>query len=97
MQFSTSIASLVGELESAGHNVLRVEYRRALGRGLPREFDVTIEAIMSNDSSYNDAVAKLIVRESCLQELESKRDQATVTLDRHYGELLYLRQGGPPV
>lgn len=70
---------LVGEIESAGDTVSQVEQKRALLRGLSKDYDVTAEFIMGFASEYNDTVSKLIVRETRLNDLDSKSDYALLT------------------
>lgn len=79
VEYSNKILGLVGELESAGYTVSKVEQKHALLRGLPKEFDVTAEAIMISEQNYNQAVAKLIVRETRLEDLEIGREKAMAT------------------
>lgn len=46
--FSNKILELVNELKSAGHLITEIERKRELLRGLSKEVDVTVEAIMSS-------------------------------------------------
>lgn len=78
VKFSGQIFGLDPDLKSAGHHVLKVEKRCASVQGLPKEHDVTTEAIMSNDSSNCDEVSKLIMGESQMQKLDYQTDQAMV-------------------
>lgn len=54
---------LVCELDGAGHTISEHEQKRALLRGLPPEYDVTAETIMSESLGYREAVSKMVVRE----------------------------------
>lgn len=76
--YSNRILDLVNELESAGHQVSEVEKKRALLRGLTSEFDVTAETIMDGKHSYHEAVSKLIIRETRIQDTAEKEEKAFV-------------------
>lgn len=63
-------------MESAVHDVPAVEPERALLRGPPKDFDITAETIMSTGHDYNQAVSKLIVIETHLNEIDANRGKA---------------------
>lgn len=44
--YSNRILELVSELQSANHEMSKVEMNRALLRGLAKEFDITAESII---------------------------------------------------
>lgn len=79
IEFSSRIIGLVGELEKAGHDVSVVGKKGILLRGLPADFDVTSEAIMSTPHDFSQAVSKLIVRETRLKDLENSSEKAVTT------------------
>lgn len=60
----------VGEFEDARHKVMEIDRKSTLLRGTPGSFDVTVEATVSVDHIYSEALAKLVVRETTLQEKE---------------------------
>lgn len=66
VESSCRILGLVAELDHAGHAVSKLEKKRAFLRGMPRDYDMTIEAIMCLPLTYNGAASKVIVQESRL-------------------------------
>lgn len=79
VDYSSRILGLVSELESAGPKVTNIKKRRALSRGLPKEFDVTSEAVVKMNDSHIDAVLKLILRETRLKSLDNAPEQVLLT------------------
>lgn len=79
VEYSKRILGLVSELENAGHVVSEVEQERALLRGLPKDYDVTVETVMSFKHAYSEAVPKLIVREIRLRDAEDATPLALAT------------------
>lgn len=61
---SSQILGLVSELEIAEHVISEVDRDQALLRGLPKNYDVTVESIMSLTHTFSEAFSKLIVRET---------------------------------
>lgn len=57
VDFPCKALESVDELEDAGHKVKKIERKRALLRGMPSNFDVTVETISSVDHTYSEAVA----------------------------------------
>ena len=82
VEYSSRIIGLVSELENAGHKISVVEQRRALLRGLPKEFDVTAEAALGAELTYHDVVARLIIRETRLKALDEAPEKALMTLTK---------------
>lgn len=64
IEYSRRIVGLVGGLDCAGHFVSKVEQKRGMLRGLPVDYNMTEKAIVGGTFSYNEAVAKLVVRET---------------------------------
>lgn len=61
LEYSNRLVDLIGKLEGAGHSVTMVEQKRTLLRGLLKEYEATVDAIMVMKHKYNQAVAKLVV------------------------------------
>lgn len=76
IEYSNRVEELVSELESAGHHTSGVEKKRALLRGLPSTFDITAETIMGVNFAYDEAVAKLVVRETRIVQVDEKSEFA---------------------
>lgn len=79
VEHSSKIVGLIGELNIAGNELSGIDKKRALLRGLPSEFDVTIEAEMGDKFTYGETVKKLIGRESRLKESENVGGKASET------------------
>lgn len=60
MQYSSRILRLISELKNAERLVSETDRESALLLGLPRDYEVTVVAVMSLERTYNDAVAWLI-------------------------------------
>lgn len=76
IEYSNRVEELVSELESAGHPTSVVEKKRALLRGLPTTFDITAETCMGGDFDYDESVAKLIVRETRIIQVDENCETA---------------------
>lgn len=74
---------LLCELFGAGRTISELEKKRSLLRGLPPEYDVTSETIMSGTLSYHEAVSKLVVHETKMTstELSGERTMLNLTKD----------------
>lgn len=79
IQFSNRVLELVSELRSSRHQVSTMEQKRASLRGLSKDFDVAAETIMSGNYSYDEAVAKLMIRETKIQDVERVSSKAMIT------------------
>lgn len=64
VEYSNRLVKLIRELEGAGQSVTVVDPNRALLLGLPKEYNLTVEATIEVKHTLNQAVAKLIVRET---------------------------------
>lgn len=56
-----------------------MKQKRVLLRGLPKDFDVTLESVMSLEHTFIEAVLKLILREARLRDAEDALPQTLVT------------------
>lgn len=74
--YSNPIMELANDLKSAGHSVSEIEHRRTSLKGLTRDFDVTAEAIKSVSHCFQNAVFKVIVRKTRLEESEVHKEIA---------------------
>lgn len=64
--YSNPIMEVVSEPQSAGHEISVALMKPALLKRLPEKIFITVESIIGVGISYNEAVSKLIVRETCL-------------------------------
>lgn len=69
---------LISKLEYARHGVPAIHQKRALLRGLPADFDVTLETNIDSEYDYQKRLSKLIVREAKLAEKNTGYVQALV-------------------
>lgn len=83
VEYSSRILGLVAVLDHAGHAVLEAEKKRAPLRGMLKDYDMTVEAIMTLPYSYVEAVSKLIVRESRPRMTKDASPLALVTSVEH--------------
>lgn len=70
---------LVSELDNAGHDIESIYLKHDLGRGFPKEFDVTAEVTPGLMNSYHQSVSKLIIIETRLKDLDSEPKKTMVT------------------
>lgn len=94
VEYSSRIVGLVGELQCAGHDVSDLEKKRALLRGLPKEYDVTVESVMASSHTYTEAVSRLIVRETRVREKEEISPKALMTRDRETRKCFFCGKPG---
>lgn len=64
VNYSRQIQGLVSELEIAGHVVSEMAQKQALFRGLPEDYEVTVELVITFKHIYIEAFSKLIVGET---------------------------------
>lgn len=81
LNYSNRVIELIIELDVAGHNVNRFEQKRALLCSLPSAYEVTAEHILESNFSFEDAFARLIVRESRI--LQNDKLSEVVSQMRH--------------
>lgn len=81
--YSNRIMELFNEVESPGNTHSEIEGKRALLRGLKKDFDVTAEAITSGGHSYLEAAYKVIVRETGLEGSRSHDEKVFLMQERH--------------
>lgn len=64
VEFTDRIMELVWELNSADHTISEFEEKPTLFRGLPSEYNVASETVMSAKLGFHEAVFRLAVRET---------------------------------
>lgn len=80
VDYSSRLVELIIEMDGVGHSVIMMEQKRALPYGLPKEYNVTVEAITAMEHTYNQTVVKPIVRKTRMQDSEESNEQALVTM-----------------
>lgn len=76
------LVELIGDLEGVGPSVTVVRQKRALLRKFLIDYNIIVEAIMVMKHTYKQAVVKLIVRKTRMQDREVSNEQALATMTK---------------
>lgn len=97
VEYNNRLRKLVNDVQDWGRTLSRAKQNHALLRGMPKSFDLTKKSTINNGCDYHSSVAKLIVRETRLQEICSVSYQTVVTnTAKEARKILYLRESRPP-
>lgn len=73
------ILLMVNEMKSTAQTIKKKGRKRAILWRLTKEFDITVKANMSTAKTCNEAVSKLIVKETRLEESEKSVEKTLLT------------------